>query len=89
MQSGLHSPKRETTHSWARAMLAGEFATVRPNMLQPYGALFATYTWSRSKAEAKQRELIGMTAAVHDTLGGVLETGRRLAQERRRAAEET
>ena len=89
MHSGLHSPKRETAHLWARAMLAGEFATVRPNMLQPYGALFATYTWSRGKAEAKQRELIGMTAAVHDTLGGVLETGRRLAHERRRAAEET
>ena len=41
----------------------GDFTMLRPNSLMPFGGVFQTISWSRTRAEAKQAELIGMTTA--------------------------
>ena len=41
---------------------AGNFDQVRPGTAQPFGGLLAAIKWSRTRGEAKQRELVGMTA---------------------------
>ena len=40
----------------------GNVKSVRPGCGQPIGAMLRTFVWSQEKAEAKQAELIGMTA---------------------------
>ena len=55
----------EYTLSFERILVEwsnGSFKSVRPGMAQPIGAINRTLVWSRERAEAKQAELIGMTA---------------------------
>ena len=40
----------------------GNFKSVRPGMAQPIGGMIRTVAWSQDRAQAKQAELIGMTA---------------------------
>ena len=40
----------------------GNFKSIRPGVAQPIGGMFRTVAWSQERAEAKQAELIGMTA---------------------------
>jgi hypothetical protein len=52
-------------HQWAAVQqlwVEGDYSTVRPHALMPIGGLYGTMAWSAAAAEAKQRELIGMTA---------------------------
>ena len=41
---------------------AGNFDQIRPAEVQPFGGLLAAILWSRTRGEAKQRELVDMTA---------------------------
>ena len=41
---------------------AGDFDQTRPAEPQPRGGLLAAIMWSRTRGEAKQRKLVGMTA---------------------------
>ena len=41
---------------------AGNFDQIRPAEAQAYGGLYVAIMWSRARGEAKQRELVGMTA---------------------------
>ena len=41
---------------------AGNFDQIRPAEVQPFGGLLAAIKWSRTRGEAKQRELVDMTA---------------------------
>ena len=41
---------------------AGNFDQIRPGGALPFGGLSAAMTWSRKRGEAKQKELVGMTA---------------------------
>ena len=68
---------------WAQ----GDYSTVRPHALMPIGGLVGTMSWSAAAAEAKQRELIGMTAegGSAEMLSGVEQRGQ-AAKERRAAA---
>ena len=55
----------EYTFSFERILVEwsdGNFKSVRPGTAQPIGAINRTLVWSRERAEAKQAELIGMTA---------------------------
>jgi hypothetical protein len=40
----------------------GNFKSIRPGMAQSIDAMVRTVAWSQERAEAKQAELIGMTA---------------------------
>jgi hypothetical protein len=62
----------------------GDHSTARPYLLMPFGGLYGTMTWSAAAAQAKQRELIGMTADVGSAgrLSGVRQAGQ-AAMERR------
>ena len=42
----------------------GNFSSSRPGFPQPIGSMVRTLKWSQERAEAKQAELIGMTAVV-------------------------
>jgi type II secretory pathway pseudopilin PulG len=55
----------EHTLSFERSLVEwsdGNFKSVRPGMAQPIGAINRTLVWSQERAQAKQAELIGMTA---------------------------
>ena len=43
---------------------AGNFDKIRPASAMPLGGIMAVVVWSRKRGEAKQRELVGMTAVV-------------------------
>jgi hypothetical protein len=68
--------ERVLTH-WA----AGQFATLRPYFMMPYGGLKNTIRWSISAGEMKQRELIGMTKADHSISAAMAELADQMANQ--------
>ena len=53
---------RPCGHALSFEGVAGNFDQTRPGDAQPWGGLMEAIKWSRTRGEAKQRELVGMTA---------------------------
>ena len=61
---------------------AENFAVVRPTLPMPFGGLSRAMAWSRERGEAKQQELIGMTAEAEVDMGYIASTAARIGAER-------
>ena len=80
-QSHCHSSltKKAPALDFSSTRSAG---SVRPTWPMPLGGLFKAMGWSRKRGEAKQQELIGMTAEAEIGLGYLTSTASRIGAER-------
>ena len=69
--------------SWGRVLAewdAEKFTTLRPAGPMPFAGLQRAIDWSRTRGEAKQRELIGMTAEAEVDIAYLASYGDKTAQ---------